>query len=146
MGVTYDGFGSPLVESSEHAIWRSGERCPDVIISSKSASEPTRLYSEVSYGKFVVLSIGKSLDLSSTYGPGVTSYSILPSTSIATEQNGAAAVNGHASVTKREFQADWVSPEDAFVVIVRPDMYIGFVGSDQNNWEAYLDSVFTRSS
>ena len=144
MGVSYDDLGSPLIQSSDHSIWRAGERCPDVIISSKSASDSTRLYTEVSYGKFLVLSIGQALD-SSSYGPGVASYKILPTTSSDTASQKTEALNGYKLGLSKEFEADWVNPDDAFTVVVRPDMYIGFVGADEADCKAYLDGVFAAS-
>lgn len=41
------------------------------------------------------------------------------------------------------FTSETIQPEDDFVVVVRPDTYIGYVGQG-NGWEDYLAQIFVR--
>jgi phenol 2-monooxygenase len=143
MGVSYDGLGSPLVrESEEHGFWKSGRRCPDVSFTAAGQTSPTRLYASVKYGRFLVLHIGgqsragteKDLNLDGV-GLGqalVEHLYISPSSS---------SLPGGV---QKHFTADFATLDDPFVVVVRPDMYLGFVGA-QDDWRDYLDKIFVRS-
>ncbi|KAF4968848.1 hypothetical protein FSARC_3814 [Fusarium sarcochroum] len=132
MGVNYSEFLTPLVQGSEQGIWKPGYRCPDVVLTTRSG-ETTRLYSNVSYGNFFVLSIGKHPDNGTIQAPV---YTILPHE----VTNG---LNGHAENKSNEkvFTADWISTESPRIVIIRPDMYVGYVsnGTEDEGWRAYLD-------
>ncbi|KAL4723068.1 hypothetical protein ACLX1H_010309 [Fusarium chlamydosporum] len=99
MGVNYGGFATPLVQGMAQGIWKPGYRCPDVILIN-SSGEPKRLYAMVSYGHFIVLSIGKwnVTDLVS-----VPVYNILP-------HETASQVGQHDS---GGFSADWAKAEDS---------------------------------
>ncbi|KAM0210893.1 hypothetical protein ACHAQD_006645 [Fusarium lateritium] len=137
MGINYNEYATPLVQGEEQGIWKPGYRCPDVIITNGSG-ETTRLYENVSYGDFVVLSIGKHLPAGSVSAPV---YTILP--------NG--TINGNCGDAKDEyyervFTADWVKSGDSQVVVVRPDMYLGYVGNgvEDEGWKAYLDAYYVR--
>ncbi|KPM39945.1 hypothetical protein AK830_g6626 [Neonectria ditissima] len=135
MGVSYDGLSSPLIKESEHGIWKAGHRCPDIVMKPASGSESTRLYSKASYGKFLVLFIGKHPESAFDYGSVADSYHILP----ADEQlEQAQAGEIQATAAGKRFTADWVKAEDSFVVVVRPDMYIGYVTSGDDSWTQYL--------
>lgn len=89
----------------------------------------------VSYGHFIVLSIGKwnVTDLVS-----VPVYNILP-------HETASQVGQHDS---GGFSADWAKAEDSLVVVVRPDMYIGYVGGGNRSqgWKAYLVTYNAKST
>ncbi|KAJ0326660.1 hypothetical protein COL922a_013570 [Colletotrichum nupharicola] len=125
MGVSYDGTGSPLVEGTTAGFWTAGRRCPHVYLTPSSEQEPKRLYELVAgkYGKHLVLKIGRQ------------------------EASGAAPADGLKDVArffrviphKAEplFSAEWVGEDDEFVVVVRPDMYIGYVGQGEG-WKEYL--------
>ncbi|CAM1507717.1 Fc.00g045650.m01.CDS01 [Cosmosporella sp. VM-42] len=144
MGVAYNGLGSQLVEGSEHGIWRAGDRCPDVILRKMPQSSPTRLYSEVQYGKFLTLFIGKRGETFPSHASGVVSYIVLPT--LCSQAGSDEAEQGASDIvsTGQEFTADWASFSDPFVVIVRPDMYIGLVSSPscERSWKVYLDGIF----
>ncbi|KAM3529594.1 hypothetical protein MY4038_005319 [Beauveria bassiana] len=130
MGVSYEAYGSPLVEQSEHGIWKAGFRCPDMVIKPLlSGGEEKRLYSEVSYGKYLLLSIGKAQAAKESELP-VTRYSILP-----------AGASPDATATNT-FTGDWVTADDVFYVVVRPDMYIAFVSESLDACESHLNKVF----
>ncbi|KAI3587388.1 hypothetical protein IWW34DRAFT_839643 [Fusarium oxysporum f. sp. albedinis] len=84
------------------------------------------------------LAIGRRLPAISVSAPV---YTILP--------NG--STNGHMGCHQnrdgdKNFTADWVKNEDSAIVIVRPDMYIGYVGTFEDEaWKGYLDSYFVKS-
>ncbi|OAQ98748.1 hypothetical protein LLEC1_05163 [Akanthomyces lecanii] len=130
MGVSYEACGSPLVEESSHGIWRAGFRCPDMVIKPFIAKTERRLYSEASYGKYLLLSVGKSQS-SSDLGPAVTRYSILSEGATPPERN-----------AENTYTAEWVTRDDAFYVVVRPDMYIAFVSESLEACESHISRVF----
>ncbi|RKL16395.1 hypothetical protein BFJ68_g5008 [Fusarium oxysporum] len=137
MGVNYSEFATPLIQGTELGIWKPGYRCPDVVITG-SSGKTSRLYENVSYGDFIVLAIGRRLPAISVSAPV---YTILP--------NG--STNGHMGCHQnrdgdKNFTADWVKNEDSAIVIVRPDMYIGYVGTFEDEaWKGYLNSYFVKS-
>uniref|UniRef100_A0A0D2XKQ1 FAD-binding domain-containing protein n=1 Tax=Fusarium oxysporum (strain Fo5176) TaxID=660025 RepID=A0A0D2XKQ1_FUSOF len=137
MGVNYSEFATPLIQGTELGIWKPGYRCPEVVITG-SSGKTSRLYENVSYGDFIVLAIGRRLPAISVSAPV---YTILP--------NG--STNGHMGCHQnrdgdKNFTADWVKNEDSAIVIVRPDMYIGYVGTFEDEaWKGYLDSYFVKS-
>ncbi|KAF4432195.1 phenol 2-monooxygenase [Fusarium acutatum] len=137
MGVNYCEFATPLIRGTDLGIWKPGYRCPDVEIT-ESSGKTSRLYENVSYGDFIVLAIGRRLSAISVSAPV---YSILPDGS----------TNGHVECHQnrdgdKDFTADWVKNEDPAIVIVRPDMYVGYVGTFEDGaWKGYLDSYFIKS-
>ncbi|KAF4945016.1 hypothetical protein FGADI_12275 [Fusarium gaditjirri] len=137
MGVNYGEFATPLIQGTELGIWKPGYRCPDVAIT-ESSGKTSRFYENVSYGDFIVLAIGRRLPAISVSAP---IYTIL--------SNG--PTNGHVGCHQnrdgdKDFTADWVKPEDSAIVVVRPDMYVGYVGSFEDEaWKGYLDSYFVKS-
>lgn len=125
MGVAYDAIGSPLVTESEQGIWKAGRRCPDVVLQSAEQTEPQRLYSTVRYGKFLVISLGGPLQNSwSEFQDKVKPYCIVP-----TGQSLSGAVKSGAPT----FECEQVKPDEKLVVVVRPDMYIGYVGTEEDS-------------
>lgn len=137
MGVNYGEFVTPLVQGAELGIWKPGYRCPDVEMT-ESSGKTSRLYENVSYGDFIVLVIGRRLPAISVSAPV---YTILPNGST----NG--YVDSHQNRDgDKDFTADWVKNENSAIVIVRPDMYVGYVGTFEDEaWEEYLDSYFVKS-
>ncbi|KAH0601869.1 hypothetical protein MHUMG1_00748 [Metarhizium humberi] len=131
MGVTYRESGSPLVQASEHGIWKAGNRCPDMILNKADGAE-TRLYTETTYGKYLVLHIGGAPAPDFGFSDIVIHYTIRPASE--------SAAGGDDS--SRTYTADWASKDDAFVVIVRPDMYLGFVGGSSDEAKAYLKELY----
>ncbi|KAJ4113918.1 hypothetical protein NW768_011448 [Fusarium equiseti] len=128
MGVNYNEFITPLVQGVEQGIWKSGYRCPDVTLNT-NAGQVTRLYAIVSYGRFIVLSIGKRI--ADDLAPSVV-YNILP------QETSTQAGDG-------DLTADWVTVGESLVVVVRPDMYVGYVGSgtEDQGWKVYLETYST---
>ncbi|KAJ3492995.1 hypothetical protein NLG97_g5014 [Lecanicillium saksenae] len=129
MGVSYEACGSPLVQQSEHGIWKAGFRCPDMIVKTASGEEK-RLYSEATYGKYLLLSIGKAEPANASDYP-ITRYFVLPD---------GTSSEGNAANT---YTADWASADDIFSVVVRPDMYIAFVSQDLTACESHIRTVFS---
>ena len=127
MGVAYDGIGSTLVMESERGIWKAGRRCPDITLASSSISQPQRLYETVVYGQFSVLSIGGPLRESWPEVSRTTKrYILLP---IVDGLHGASNSSGQSTSI---FESQDVHGGENFVVVVRPDMYIGCVGSESD--------------
>ncbi|KAF4341464.1 3-(3-hydroxy-phenyl)propionate 3-hydroxycinnamic acid hydroxylase [Fusarium beomiforme] len=137
MGVNYSEYATPLVQGIDHGIWKPGYRCPDVVMTTTSG-KTTRLYQSVAYGEFIVLAVGKRLSTGAVSAPV---YSILPDQ----------ATNGHVESDQdrdcdKTFTADWVKNEDLLIVIVRPDMYVGYVGTaEAAAWKSYLDTYYVKS-
>jgi phenol 2-monooxygenase len=138
MGVSYDGMASPLVKESQHDIWNSGHRCPDIIIKPISGTEDTRLYTVASYGKFIVLFIGQHPEASFEYGSVAGSYHV---SAAGDQRQVESEAEAETMTVGKRFTAQWVKAEDSFVVVVRPDMYIGYVASGDDSWKQYLDEV-----
>ncbi|POS77458.1 hypothetical protein DHEL01_v204151 [Diaporthe helianthi] len=134
MGVSYDEVGSELIHVSSRGLWIAGKRCPDLEITpatSESQGAVTRLYSIVEYGKYLVLSVGGSLDHGSTSNfEDIARVLILLPESSAT-----------SPPTGETFRSGLIGSNESFTVVIRPDMYIGYVGTG-NGWRDYLATVF----
>lgn len=127
MGVAYHGVGSTLVKESERGIWKAGRRCPDIILSSANIPEPQRLYNTVIYGQFSVLSVGGPLRKSWSEFPGnIKRYTILP------VLDGLPCAGNSVEGSTLIWESQEVHADEYFVVVVRPDMYIGCVGSESD--------------
>ncbi|KAK5996447.1 FAD-dependent monooxygenase terD-like protein [Cladobotryum mycophilum] len=143
MGVSYHGFGSPMVDESEHGFWKAGNRCPDVVLKKQQSGghvDETRLYSEVAYGKFIILAIGKASEYAgdSAHVNVATYINIVP-------HEASVSADATETETTKTFKAEWVTPEESYAIVIRPDMYIGHVGSDVRSCEQYLDGLFHSS-
>lgn len=138
MGVSYQDCNSALIKASEHGIWKAGYRCPDVVLESEGKGS-TRLYTEATYGKYLVLFVGNHQSVGLGHEDVAVPYHIRP-----VDKAEAVQANGHAAEkgTRKSFKADWVGPDDLFVVVVRPDMYIGYVGQDVDSCKQYLDDLY----
>ncbi|KAH6898964.1 FAD binding domain-containing protein [Thelonectria olida] len=139
MGVSYDGMSSPLVKESHHDIWKAGHRCPDIVIKPASGAADTRLYTVASYGKFLVLFIGQHPEASFEYESAAVSYHV---SAAGDQRQGESEAEPVTTTVGKRFTAQWVKPEESFVVVVRPDMYIGYVASGDDSWKDYLREVF----
>ncbi|CAN8101412.1 unnamed protein product [Discula destructiva] len=132
MGVSYDAVGSELIAESTSGLWKAGKRCPEVFFQN-GENEPTTLHSMVKYGKFLILSIGgKSQDDGSPhFSDNAVHLTLLPT-------------GGHSDDSEGPvFTSDIILPDEKFVVVVRPDMYIGYVGQG-NGWKDYMSRIFER--
>jgi phenol 2-monooxygenase len=137
MGIAYDGLGSSLVWESERGIWKAGRRCPDICLTRPSESTAMRLYSLISYGKFFVLMMGHSQDWDESYGDIATCVAIEPPGSAPESSLRGEEMQKMAQLVSEDF----ATAGDKFQVVIRPDMYIGFVGEGKG-WKDYLDSLF----
>ncbi|CAH0040471.1 unnamed protein product [Clonostachys solani] len=149
MGVSYQDMNSPLVVESTHSFWTAGKRCPDVEVTDAPHGKTHRLYSAVEYGKYALLFVGKHPEGRVGYEKVASCYSILPRSSDDTAPVPQGSGEAGEQTLSREagekvFEADWVTQEDSFVVVVRPDMYIGYVGTDEQGWKSYLDELFSQ--
>ncbi|KXT06106.1 hypothetical protein AC578_1326 [Pseudocercospora eumusae] len=134
MGVAYDECGSPLVTESQNGIWKAGRRCPDIIL--HSGSESRWLYSTVTYGQFSVLSCGRPLTEEWSHFEDIsTRYTLLPASSKAAD------FPSSADGKTLTFVSEDIDPQEQFVVVARPDMYIGYVGTEKQAMEYLSRSV-----
>ncbi|KAF3761230.1 hypothetical protein M406DRAFT_13931, partial [Cryphonectria parasitica EP155] len=133
MGVAYDSVGSELVQTGGRknlACWTCGQRCPDLRLVDKDG-KTSRVYSLAQYGKFCILLFGKgNLDMDTTWPPPSRAlfYKVLPADTPAVAEIKDVVWSVAEPV---------VGALDSFIVVVRPDMYIGFVG-EGNSWLSYL--------
>ncbi|KAK8038648.1 hypothetical protein PG993_007059 [Apiospora rasikravindrae] len=154
MGVNYDRLDSPLVVQSERGIWKAGNQCPDLELTTcfTSRLEPgeIRLYAMVThtinYGSFLLLDVGtKSHDPYAFYGQHPRQFIkavhlVCPSTAAAAREASGSNDSWLIKPELEAFESEMVMPEDSFTVVVRPDMYIGYVG-DKEGVMAYLTKV-----
>ncbi|RFU81261.1 hypothetical protein TARUN_916 [Trichoderma arundinaceum] len=135
MGVAYDSMGSPIIEDSERGIWKAGKRCPDVVLSKPEGDGDIWLYSQVTYGKYLILAVGHHPEQVLAHEDVAVLFNIIPPS----------ATPEHVATSKfRTFTADWAAPDESYAVLVRPDMYIGYVGADIESCQRYLDRLFIR--
>ncbi|KAF9878656.1 FAD binding domain-containing protein [Colletotrichum karsti] len=135
MGVSYDGTGSPLVQGSTQGIWTPGRRCPDVYLTPSSEQEPKRLYDLLAgkYGKHVVLKIGRQETDGPAPADGLKDVARFFRVTPHNAETRTTSIEDSSSL----FSAEWVGSDDEFVVVVRPDMYIGYAGQGEG-WKEYL--------
>ncbi|GAP91334.1 putative FAD monooxygenase [Rosellinia necatrix] len=125
MGVSYDGLGSSMVIESEQAIWEAGKRCPDILISKVGSDGEKRLYSTVPYGKFLVLQLGTARTPPARFEEEAIHFTLLPRDA---QREKADNLEETWVADGQAFPPNVVSGEGSLVVIVRPDMYIAYVG------------------
>lgn len=139
MGVSYSST-TPLVVDSSYGDFVAGNRCPDLWItklpvgsSQANAEEQSqaRLYELFGYGKFKVLFIGNEKPAS--FDQAIELQQKAEIWHIHNQDR-------RLTTLTHEFRAEWVKSDEGAVVIVRPDLYIGYVGKD---WMQYLASVFS---
>ncbi|KND88638.1 3-hydroxybenzoate 4-monooxygenase [Tolypocladium ophioglossoides CBS 100239] len=80
MGISYTDSSSPLITASEHGIWKAGHHCPEVVLESEGKGS-TRLYTEATYGKYLVLFIGNHQNGGLGHEDVAVPYQILPAAS-----------------------------------------------------------------
>ncbi|PYI07914.1 monooxygenase [Aspergillus sclerotiicarbonarius CBS 121057] len=140
MGVAYSA-ATPLVIDSSHGNFVAGKRCPDLWVTMlpetsyhPAANHPVqrRLYELFPYGKFKILFLGN--EDPAAFDPQAIKWQNQVEVWYIHNQN------QRLSTIIHEYGADWVDPDQGVVVVVRPDLYIGYVGKDVT---AYLESVFS---
>lgn len=134
MGVSYDGTNSELIHESGTGLWTAGKRCPDLDLKPPGLDQPKRLYSMVEYGQYLVLSVGaRQQEGDRARFKDLCKYlTLLPGGTLQTD----AAETG-------VFVSDHVAADDRLVVVVRPDMYIGYVGEGEGEgWKGHMAEVF----
>lgn len=134
MGVSYQGLGSALVAESEHGIWKAGARCPDVVVE-LAGKGSSRLYRETTYGKFLVLLVGGG-------GGGHEDARVGHEDVAVVRRALPRGAPGSAGEEAPCFLADWVGAGDVYSVVIRPDMYVGYVGDDAGGCRRYLEQVY----
>ncbi|KKA28491.1 hypothetical protein TD95_003223 [Thielaviopsis punctulata] len=138
MGVAYAGMESPLVSEGEAGVWVGGVRCPDLYMMPAGQERAKRVYALTSgqYGRFLVFKVGgKKLTGDLPLGSKrVRVFHVLPvgvEVPPATEKD----------IVAETFSGDWVKASDDYTVVVRPDMYTGYVAKvsdDSEGWREYL--------
>lgn len=141
MGVSYAGVGSDLLVPSSEGIWTAGQRCPDIEVVKDAQPGANRLYSLLSYGQWLILSIGgaNSVDDDGLVRVEIPAqhFTLLPMQS--SEEKVAGLEVQAASPESGTLRSKDVEPSgNRFVAVVRPDMYIGYVG-DASGAKSYLE-------
>ncbi|KAK7921486.1 FAD monooxygenase [Apiospora marii] len=156
MGVAYDGMGSPLVVESEQGIWKAGRRCPDLEVQFASPHFPGptrdtyRLYETArsfGYGRFLLLVIGHHSHAAPTLDWQFRSVAnavtlVWPGAILSLTDPNKAPRGGFHYPGEWSFVTDAVGPDDSFMVVVRPDLYIGYVG-DIEGLLSYMAKIFS---
>lgn len=88
----------------------------------------------MSYGKFLILSIGVHYKRVVARQDVVTVYDVLP-TLRATNETGKAPQEDRQ---KKAFTARWLEQDGCFIVVVRPDMYVGLVSTDAAEVDSWI--------
>ncbi|KAH7305839.1 FAD binding domain-containing protein [Stachybotrys elegans] len=141
MGVSYEGLNSPLVKESSYSFWTAGARCPDVVVTGSEQPGPSWLYSHVEYGKFIVLSIGQVPHPYMKYQHVLQFISIFASPPEGSNNPAQGEDRDTHSLSGKMFRADWVLPEDNYIIVIRPDMYIGYIATCEQGWQDYIASI-----
>jgi hypothetical protein len=135
MGITYSGCGSEIVQESGTGAWKAGHPCPDFDVVVPEDTTPKRLYSRVTYGNFLFFVKDDITDHVGKFGQLVTDIKLVPKHAIGESASGGPLV----------YATDFVSDEDSFsAAVVRPDMYIGYVGTVDGAVK-YLEQLFTTA-
>ncbi|KAI0483809.1 FAD binding domain-containing protein [Xylaria cf. heliscus] len=127
MGVSYDNLGSSLVIESNQGIWKAGKRCPDILMSRLGCDESKqRLYSMFPYGNFLILQLGAARPPISCFEEEAIHLTVLPQGEQGQMAEGLKEV---WLSDDKIFPQNIMSGKDSLVVVIRPDMYIGYVGN-----------------
>ncbi|KAH0593056.1 hypothetical protein MHUMG1_09303 [Metarhizium humberi] len=120
MGINYGDCGSELVEESGTGAWKAGYPCPDFDVVIPGETDAQRLYSLTTYGNFIFLVVGHVGHSLGTFRHLVTNIRLVP------KHTHPIRVNGNATRGRPVVYAtNFVSDEDSFCAVIRPDMYIG---------------------
>lgn len=143
MGVAYGAVGSCLIAESERGIWRAGSRCPDLTLTSRNLADgqrQQRIYSLAQYGRFLVVVVGGA---SNGDVQALQQFRHVADVLVLVHPAEGAmegAIDDDGS--SRALASDLVAPADSFTALVRPDMYIGYVG-DTEGVQQYLSNLFS---
>ncbi|KAF3347306.1 Cutinase 1 [Verticillium dahliae VDG2] len=139
-GVIDVAATSPLIHDSSVGIWTAGHRCPDLYLMPTLDAEAKRLYSLLSYGRHLILHVGRPESRAGGVANRAISDGVARTFRVLPRPEGAEA---HADVSPgvEVFWPNWVRPTDNYVVIVRPDLYVGFVEDDSQEWRNYLSCL-----
>lgn len=142
MGVSYDGIESALISESECGIWKAGKRCPDLELFQPASELPQRLYSKVPYGKFLILQIG-DIPCRRHLSKDVVTYFTIRSPS---DDTPSSATETEADKSEFDgFRSENVKQGESFLAVIRPDMYVGYVG-DEAGADKYLSDILALST
>ncbi|KAK7943567.1 FAD monooxygenase [Apiospora aurea] len=144
MGVAYSALGSRLIVDSERGIWKAGRRCPDLTLASRRLADDQlqqqrRLYSLARYGRFQILAIGgasNGLHAFQRFRHAADMLALVSAAEVGAFGGGQDDSAGSCPTT---YASDLVAAGDSFTVLVRPDMYIGYVGEAEGAAEYLLN-------
>lgn len=136
MGISYEGLSSPFVQESSHGIWRAGYRCPDFVLTNGSGNKRW-LYQIVSYGKFIIITVGADTGAPSRLPNLATKITLLPECA----DGGGSEKSASALEQNNTYTADWLKGDKSYVVAVRPDMYVGMVDESLDKVCSWLEKL-----
>ncbi|KAJ3484330.1 hypothetical protein NLG97_g7080 [Lecanicillium saksenae] len=146
MGVCYEEAAGASIRTSQRGIWTAGRRCPDVELRTVSGSEGTRLYRHVTYGKFIIISVGKQQPRSSAFTTLSLRIDILPLSAKVGNQCDLDDVGLCETHCSKRFKASWVE-EESYAVLVRPDMFgVATVDRDPAHTWKFRKEVYTMAN
>jgi phenol 2-monooxygenase len=141
MGVYYLA-NTVVVKESKYQEFVAGKRCPDLTVNLLSSTEDKdlttesekRLYALVSYGKFTVLLLGLE-----------SGRRVVAENLVQRYEDKAQFWQIHnddicANIGLLQFRADWNHNDEDIAIVIRPDLYVGYTGTE---WQQYLDVVFS---
>lgn len=133
------------------ACWVTGRRCPDLhlvpagsvtaALGQPKEDNGSRVYSLAEYGKYIIFLVGEAnleMDTAWPAASNATFYKVLPADSPVLTTTTTGVKKGIYSVAESGVVD---AGPDSFVVVVRPDMYIGYVG-EGDGWKSYLAEIF----
>lgn len=128
MGVQYSGLSSPLVQESEHGVWKAGHRAPDLWLSDRKG-DAVRLYQTLIYGRYLLVIVGaakRAVDIQQPDFLTLLRLTSLQAKSIGVERSEEVV---EEEVHPDAFGCSWVKRAEEYAVLVRPDCYVQFVGT-----------------
>lgn len=134
MGVQYAGLQSPLVMESERGIFKAGSRCPDLWLQDFATNDTKRLYQNIVYGKYMILSIIGNVDVPVIEVKDTAFLTVMCLKPLEAMRVGVAKVQrgvGVQAELPKAYGCSWVKEGNNFAVLVRPDCYIEHV--DEHN-------------
>ncbi|KAI6755956.1 hypothetical protein HG530_011692 [Fusarium avenaceum] len=115
MGISYENLLSPAIRDSNYGLFTAGRPCPDLYLTLDGQLNTSRLYSMVEYGKYLVLAIGDQPLPKVKLSKSVVWLSIQAQTNVGKPT---------ANLGNKTYCTNFVSQNDKYTVIVRPDMLL----------------------
>ena len=132
MGVHYSGLESPLVHHSEHGVWKSGHRAPDLWLSHPTTGKTVRLYQKLKYGRYLLVLVGaprSRAEVLEEHFATLVRLTGLKALGMGARRRGEDALEEEVHLDA--YGCSWVRKGEEYGVLVRPDCYVEFVGNVQ---------------